>query len=464
MRSNTLPTQVTEALERLAKRHPAITHLATRYLRMGYPDRHYFEELERMPANSRIPGALQSAVFAAPRVIPHISAALASYRLRTWVSFLQHHHKKPLAPLDGMTMRREDIPQCIGRFAGLYRPSPQKVLQALVVIPAYRAENKLPAFPSKSCRILSEAQPEILADAYMAFFLTPMLAKRYLNEPITLNHCQFYFDTGVPLLNLRNTLVFTDTFLTQDAQGGRLQNKIPHIVSKILGINRLSIPELRLTADLIGMAANGIVVPKKLPNKPLASTLKMVIENYAWHDLGLLARNLTVHTLMTPTLAKRAFEADSRRWLSLYWTGQAFNTERLITGAENRPLFSHFYGYYQAIDRKKLDTYIRISSKSLSKKKAAALLRACHLLHDPSRESIRDRDIYNCLHYVMVHSRHEPTSLLPPVALYAMGLHEPVIRRIHTRQYIPRTSASGERRQYPLSAVPDLARAMPLLR
>lgn len=258
----------------------------------------------------------------------------------------------------------------------------------------------------------------------------------------------FYFRTGDPVLDAVNALRYVVWLLQDDHIGGRLQNKIPQEVSRLFGIRRLSLPELRVAVDVLALAWSGAIPLETFSAKrdPLGLRPVLIRLRDAPRTDGVaqLMEDIFAMGVLTRRIARGIEYRKRPPHFTKFDTGLVFNVARLVglaIGAEGRRgrEFRKFGPYYKNVD----DAVLRGVVCRHYRKVAPGFARRLNsfMRRGPIFfRGMRIRDRANCLFLISVHERkNNPVSTyLPSVAAYALGQPEPRVGGRRRQRYAPR--------------------------
>lgn len=318
---------------------------------------------------------------------------------------------------------RDQIPKGFSTLTGVDRSNITDFVAEAFLRPWWQVHTgvqaTLPAyFDIPSARLL-----ELLAPLAEARMLTLASADAWLRtEDLDRTHklARWYFDTGVPAIDLANALTLTASLLDGDRQGGRIQNRLPVALTDRWHIARLSIPEATAFADVATMAMDNVLA---LPDDD-------------WIGLGAVLRDPLARDWVCRR-AGAALVAHRQRWCASPTRVATFGTEG-ATGVFDSSFFfnaTRLLGMDQHNRARSLERfasyYARVDGRRLADGYAQAW-RECGLdntrlerLHD--FEGIRVRDLGNILAYLAHHDALAPDDAwraLPPVARFALGATE----------------------------------------
>ncbi len=236
-------------------------------------------------------------------------------------------------------------------------------------------------------------------------FLRPFYESRKITESLCLelltvratHHAyETYFNTGDKALDLRNILFFLQIFWRQDRQGGRLQTKIPKLISDFFHLKRISIPELAFLIDILPLIHLGVIDPARLRPKDDHLGIRRMLVCVADSQIEDLKDPILGHSgnwLLTEQRAESIFRNRQEGLREgTYETGFVFNLERLLT----RPTGKRFAPYYAAIDDGALINQVNAHYRSLAPAFADQLATIqCRFPREFS--GIRIRDLSNIL-------------------------------------------------------------------
>lgn len=235
---------------------------------------------------------------------------------------------------------------------------------------------------------------------------------------------RWWFDTGVPALDIRNAMVFIAALLDGPRHAGRIQNRIPVPLTDRWKLKRISLPDVTIFADIVSLACAGVL------------DLQGVTDD--WIGLApVLASNNVVRLVMGDTGdpdAAAAYSSHIHRWIlpraeatarreeykrdtaGTFGTGFLFNTARLL----GRSRFARFAGYYactngQQFGRIAIGRWIPVGRVVAASRRL-----------DRSGIAIRDLgNIMTLLEDARAFDNESAWNALPPVARFALGAAEP---------------------------------------
>lgn len=336
------------------------------------------------------------------------------------LEFFCNHPREPLVGLTPKPITRDLLPKGITAFCGVGRLEPMAVLRRLVIDPYV----ELVAGGRSSVQLPLELTEELesrLRQAGERFLLDEEGASRLLAKGVTAWQVGFYFGSTHPVLRLRNALCFAVTCLKADSDGGRLQNRIPVEVSKALGVARLSLPELRVAADLAGLVLNGALPAKALESytgkrRAFVSMLRQLGDDRAWltSPTPIAAQLAELHLLGERDMERIC--AGARRQ-GVFLNSFFFNTHRMVTQPNEMTDLHDFGPFYAMVDATSLRESILEVRPDLGPVVATVSV------HEARFPGIRQRDLLNVLLFARNQSRvgREVTDRLPLVARYTLG-------------------------------------------
>jgi hypothetical protein len=307
----------------------------------------------------RVKGTVKSLVLRVllgdPRLFPEQTASPAGVNyFRRITQFFEHHPKQPLVRLTS-EFRKEEIPHHLLTVLGMSRTPPRVFFSKFGLI-SYLLfiRGQLPRKGYLGTAIKLTDDLSFLKPFYESRRITQPICEALLTGHATHHAYATYFETGDRALDLHNMLFFLREFWQQDRFGGRLQNKIPKVISDLFGLARVSIPELAFLVDLLPLVYTGMIDRSKLsPNDDslgLYTTLNCV-EGSCIGDLESLISDFSTHWCLTSVKADVILdtkEIGSRQ--GTYDTGFYFNVDRLLT----KTIGKRFTPYYAAIDNRVL--------------------------------------------------------------------------------------------------------------
>jgi hypothetical protein len=343
------------------------------------------------------------------------------------VAYLVNHPRQPFDALD-CTFKRRHTPKFVSvAFTGRHVDTSTLIKEA-INLPYVRARAGKNPFPGRPVDLKNPKA--ILEPLYGRSIVTADDVERMLTLR-TLRWARRHFDTGVPALDRRNALVFLDT-LFQKERSPQIQSKIPMEVSKLLGTRRLSLPELMVFSDLLGLLVVGaMALPsrRRLPKRlhAMHAALKALNDELSFEDTKAVAVNQSTRFLMDVSKVGSYFASHCRGLRqSTYLSGFYFNTDRLL----EKQVIAPFAPFYDQIDTKQLKKHVVAHYRRQHKAFGLALGR---ILKDEARlgEGLWPRSLANVLYYSWLlrttHGVQIPP--LPSVAEYLLGKSEPVQHR-----------------------------------
>lgn len=270
---------------------------------------------------------------------------------------------------------------------------------------------------------------EKLYGACRRFLLTDSMAASYFKTGFKQGVAKFYFASAWKQANVHNAMVYSKYLLqTPWVTGAQAQNRIPIALSDLLDITRLSAPELRFAADVLGLTAVAAISVPKNNHKATAHSglwdvariVQMDNENLGLKKLGRALFSLHV---MTDEQANAVTNKIAR---GMYWTGLLFNVNRLI----NPPRKAHriagladYSGFRQFYDR----IHVKSLQKALYKVVPDRILLRVLKQYQREWSGIRQRDLFAILRFAKLQliEGNLPEKTLPAVARFALGYPEP---------------------------------------
>ncbi len=344
---------------------------------------------------------------------------------RRVAQYLQHHPKRPLDRLTA-EFRKEDIQKHLEKVLCIDRSCPRVFLSQLGLIPYLsHRRRQLPLEGYLGIRIKPSDDLSFLKPFYTSRKITQEVCKKLLDERATHNTYATYFDTGDQALDLRNMLFYLCAFWQQDRRGGKLQNKIPRLISDYFGLIRLSIPELAFLVDILPLIHFKVIDLSHLSSKDDHLGIRPVlacVRDCHIEDLEELIVGYSGNWLLTEQKADSMFKIRQEGLREgAYETDFFFNLDRLLT----RPTGKRFAHYYKAIDDAALTHQVNSHYQSLFPEFADRLV-AIQRRFPHEFTGIRTRDLSNILFYYWHHTQQgrEHRGLLPAVAKFALGKTE----------------------------------------
>jgi len=275
---------------------------------------------------------------------------------------------------------------------------------------------------------------------------------------------EWHFHTGIPGLDLRNTLVFLAAVLL-DRDGGRIQSKLPAALTQRWRLRRISVPDVLAFADVATLACAG------------ALNLDHAADRWGLVSVTQSPRDLAIVRGDNDATGGTAFVTNLRRWIfgePAVWRREALRAEGLREGTFD----TGFLFNVQRLPRAQVD--LEEFAGAYGQTNARALVEICspiwpgsvgahvHSLLDAGAvEGIQARGVGNILamlHVLEISLDDDMAigSVLPPVARYALGSDDPLDkerkRSISKSQTKSAHSSSNVGRRFDLPLL-DLLRA-----
>jgi len=348
--------------------------------------------------------------------------------LNNVILYFKHHPKSIAKHPDAA--RKDDIPKALSSITGIPRSSGIQFFNHFVNIPYAQWINNQPVELFDSAGI--SACAKILEPLYRTRILTTKHAKEIIDGISVCKNYAIYFNTAVPALNISNALNWYEAYIHTDRLGGRVQNKMPTLISSMLGIPRLSLPSLDAALDLLILSRLDC-----LSYSDLHSELELIAPCI---EAPLVTKHRN-NWLLDPGKCKNIHEHISST--GTYGTSMYFNIERLI---DRNPLFKRYVDCYSSVKTNSLLKIILEHYHSLDSTFANRLQQYINRLPGYFT-SIGARDMANCLYYChyLENIGEEPRDKLPSVAKFKLGMKEyttakssnPVSRRSSPAQRSP---------------------------
>jgi hypothetical protein len=379
---------------------------------------------------SNVKGAVKSLVLRVllgdPSLFPKQAASPAGVNyFRRIAQFFEHHPKQPLVCLTS-EFRKEEIPHNLFTVLGMSRTPPRVFFSKFGLIPYLLfIRGQLPRKGYLGTAIKLTDDLSFLKPFYESRRITQPICEALLTGHATHHAYATYFETGDRALDLRNILFFLREFWQQDRLGGRLQSKIPKVISNLFGLTRVSIPELAFLVDILPLTHLRVINPARLSFKDdhlgIHRVLACVSDSHI-EDLEDLILSHAKNWLLTEQKAESMFRIRQEgRREGAYESGFVFNLDRLLTRSTGK----RFASYYAAIDNDALTHQVNSHYRSLVPAFADRLV-AIQRRFPQEFTGIRIRDLSNILFYYWYHTEQgrNPSGLLPTVAKYALGQTE----------------------------------------
>lgn len=352
------------------------------------------------------------------------------------VTFLESHPRKPLDPF--VSRFGHDVPTHLRTLFGDSVMGNAEFVHRAIVRPFVRAMADQPPFP----RVLNDVTPRdarrILAPVAQRAILSRADAERFLitrRVKATRITGRFFFATGSAAFDIRNVLQFAEVLFAKTGHGGRLQSRLPTALLARIGTGadqrHVSIPDLLLATDLLSLAVLGLLRrPVARRRGPLAESIDALSEESLPgfpRDLRRLARHHFQRALLDQSSsAALCMAQDRRRWERMYGSGLLFNLERLV-GEDAARRFARFAPLYRCVDEAGLKRETLRHFRRVDPAFGEALKQLVRA--EPEEfAGIRGRSLAN----VLFHARwlesvgEKPGARLPSVAMYRLGVPEPV--------------------------------------
>jgi hypothetical protein len=249
---------------------------------------------------------------------------------------------------------REDIPKGFAALLGVSRTSFSNFVAQAFVRPWWDLQHGLrPSLPALSALGDDDLAP--LKTAFMARRMTQQAAERLLGmDDRSPKAADWFFDTGCPALDLRNTLVFLGALFACHREGGRIQNRVPVALSTRWGLRRLSLPDAMAFADVAALAIGELLELDQVSDdwiglrKALATQRDRSLVRGDAGDgdaIAALERHSMRWVLPAATAEQRLTALVCGTEAGTFDTGFMFNAARLV---RRRP-FEGFAVYYAAV-------------------------------------------------------------------------------------------------------------------
>jgi len=238
---------------------------------------------------------------------------------------------------------------------------------------------------------------------------------------------EWYFDTGISGLDLRNSLVFLSSLLAK-RDGGRIQSKIPAALTTRWALRRISVPDVLAFVDIATLACVGALqVPPKeswglaaITSSPRDNAIALGVND----PVGRAAfqANLTRWVLDEPAVLQRsALRAGGLRE-GTFDNGFLFHVPRLPRALPELESFAAAYA--GARDQRLVDLCSARWPRGVG-------LRVRSLVNDGVVTGIQARSIGNILAMLQVldvslEDEIAVGTALPPIARYALGGDDPL--------------------------------------
>jgi hypothetical protein len=335
---------------------------------------------------------------------------------------------------------RETIPKAFATRMGYPRTDFQAFVARCCIAPWWEVLTDAPiSVPALAALPRSELSP--LKRAFDARHLSTRAAHDLCSSGST-RAARWWFDTGVPALDLRNALVFLSVLLDGPREAGRVQNRIPVALSARWGLRRLSIPDAIAFADVASLALTGALVLERVSND--------------WTGLAAaLASDQARQFVKGDDDAAAAVAAHVDRWIlprngasaiverakigetGTFDTGFLFNSFRL----SGRAPIVRFAPYYNAVNGAAIGD---MAVRRWGLPDARGVIRVAKSLRPGGEIAVRDfGNLIVFLEQMRAFDEASAWKALPPVARFALGAQEP--RPTATRVNGPRTGESTPR-------------------
>lgn len=269
---------------------------------------------------------------------------------------------------------------------------------------------------------------------------------------------EWFFDTGVAALDLRNALVYLAPLLAERDRG-RAQNRLSRFLSARWGLRRVSLPDAIAFADVAALALDGVIDLSLVKNDWMG--LATVIgpdaaDRDAAIALAWSPRDASVDAAAQLHRERWSISADSgRRQRAMFTrsdregqfdTGFAFNAARLAGLEDTSGALARFGTYYAATTVAGIVARYgpgwSVVDESIARRVRTLMTRRA------SWPAIKARDLGNILCYLAANGIPETEaawSRLPAVARFALGARAPTRSARRTKS----SPASGRRPREP---------------
>lgn len=224
------------------------------------------------------------------------------------------------------------------------------------------------------------------------------------SQRLTSRKIDWFFDTGIPELDLRNALVLLASVIDGDRRGGRVQNDIPVAITDRWNLPRLSLPAAIGFCDAVANILGGLIDLTLLTRDPcglvpvLSDAHSRAFVSGSNNDPD-AARALYAHQQRwRPSAAWTARWTASRTRLraGVFDTGFMLNADRIPYAT---PALAFLEPYYRAFDTQRWINHLRRSPDPLHHRTADRIdgLYASGLL---SKSGVRCRDFGNVIEFL----------------------------------------------------------------
>lgn len=386
------------------------------------------------------------------------------------VTFLESHPGKPLDPF--ASRFGHDVPTHLRALFGGSAMGNAAFVHRAIVRPFVRAMVDQAPFPRVSNDVTAKDARRILAPVAQRVILSRPDAERFLDKrrvKTTRTTGRFFFATGSPTLDIRNVLQFAEVLFAKTGHGGRLQSRLPTALLARIGSGvderHVSIPDLLLATDLLSLAALGLLrTPLARRRGPLEESIHALSGESLLafpKDLRALARRHFQRTLLDrSSSAALSMAQDRGRWERMYGSGLLFNLERLASEDAAGRRFARFVPLYRCVDGTGLQREILRHFRRVDPAFGEALEKS--MCAEPEEfAEIRGRSLANALFHArwLASVGEKPGVRLPSVAMYRLGLPEPVYSGARSGKQLRRRRRRGyARTQRPVLTLPLLER------
>lgn len=311
--------------------------------------------------------------------------------------------------LDGGDVPREALPKGFAQRVAAHRGSISNVTKDAFLRPWWQLARGEPASITAYTNLAPDRLMPILATVAQARHLTASSLARLRTDSfrrLSSRQNDWYFDTGVPALDLRNALVLLAMLIDGDRRGGRIQSEIPVSITARWRLTRLSLPAAIGFCDVASLIVEGLIDPSRLTDDPcgLASVLEDAHTRAYVAGAGAASDPDAADAARAHRGRWRQSAAWTGRWIAtrtrlragVFDTGFMLNADRLPFAT---PALAFLKPYYDAFDAVGWIALLRRSPDPLQHRVAARL----QALIDEGalgRFGIRCRDIGNVIEFL----------------------------------------------------------------
>lgn len=337
---------------------------------------------------------------------------------------------------------RESVPKGFSTLVGVERNNIADFTTQAFLLPWWQASHRRPTGVPAYAHVPLDDMAKALAPVALWRVYTPSAAstQRSAMTKRSPRWANWFFQTGLPALDLANALVFLAELLDGDRRGGRVQNELPVPLTDRWGLARLSVPEVTAFADVATMAIDGTLV---LPEDDWLG-LRAVVDDpeaKAW-VLGRAGLALDAHRRRATASPERIAAVSAAESSGLFDTGLLYNVQRLtgIAGTMEQPPLARFRGYYEGMLRERV---ISDCQPAWSRSGMLGLVDVEHWT------GVQTRDLGNIL-ALLVHAGATDVDAawqtLPAPARIALGAPEYAVSRSPSEPIRPSRAVSAQAR------------------